>query len=175
MTEAEKDAIALRVREMVEAYWPGTEKGYGTCVHHSLVGMLELKRHGIAAQIQAGTLNWPVIEPEGDDGVCPTHFGMVWSPHEDASRYSMATGGIPEMHVWLGDAETQTLIDFSTYQLKELCTNTVGLQWDSADPPEYLWTQRPPNGVQYVPHVEAIGYTYSLLKPLWETRRQGGL
>jgi hypothetical protein len=168
----DRDKIAETVRDHVRIYWPDLEPRYGSCLHHSLIGLLELQKHGIEAQLQAGSISWPIIHPEDDDGVCNTHFSMMWEPHNPTSMQSVMTGGIPEMHAWLGIPETQTLIDFATHEIKNTCGGVTDLAWNSDDPPDYLWVtgEELPPGVIYRPDMGATKFAYSLWPALWETR-----
>lgn len=170
MTESVKDRIAETVRNGVEFYWPGQGTQYGTALHHALVGKLELMRHGIESQIQAGSMSWPIINLEDDDGEMNTHFSMMWDPDGMNSVMSMASGGIPEMHFWLAIGD-DTIVDFATHQFKMLCANTTPEEWTGEDPPDFLWAQGTlPKGVQYTPNEDAIKFAHFLLPGLWETR-----
>ena len=174
MDKEKKDEVAHVVQYMVDFYWPDLTPGLGSCLQHTVVGHLELKRRGIETVIQAGSICWPIIKPEDDDGVCNTHFSMMWEPDHPNSVLSTQTGGMPEIHAWLGIVESQELIDFATYQLKDLAKTTAGLEWTGEDPPEYLWTEGSelPGGVRYTPVGDAVEYVHGIIPHMWGTRRR---
>ena len=64
--------------------------------------------------IQAGSLQWPRIKPEDDDGVMNTHFAYMWTPGAYDSAMSVLMGNLPEMHVWVGIVDRQEVVDFTT-------------------------------------------------------------
>jgi hypothetical protein len=83
----------------------------GLCLYYAHPTIATLRKHGYQAVIQAGSLQWPRIRPEDDDGVMNTHFAYEWSPHEPASAMSVALGNLPEMHVWVGLIDSQEITD----------------------------------------------------------------
>ena len=170
----DKDAIAQEVRDRVLKLWPDTQDTpFGSCMHHTLVGAVVLAEHGIQVGMQAGSVSWPIIDMAKDDGVQNTHFSMMWEPTHPSSMMSLMNGGIPELHSWLGIATTQTIIDFSTYQLKKVAKSTANLEWEGEDPPDYLWCgcDEIPEHVHYSPEIGCMQFVNDTLPKLWATRQ----
>lgn len=126
----------------------------GLCLYYAGTVMETLQSYGYKALIQGGSLLWPRIKPEEDDGVMDTHFSYMWSPETLESQIAMSLGALPEMHVWVGLIDTQEIVDFSTRHLKEAATNR-GHKWIANDPPSYFWGNQLPDWVRYRPNVEA--------------------
>jgi len=134
------------------------------CFFRSVYGATVLQRQfKTRVLLQAGSAQWPRVTPAQDDGVCMTHFGYVWSPGEPPSVDALRAGTLPEMHVWLAEPQTQTLIDFSAgdfpAQAKALC----GYDWPGRKPPRVFCGKRPPCGVVYEPHIQAIKFALALV------------
>lgn len=129
----------------------------GGCIFWTLSGLKILHREGYQALPQAGNLQWPIVTHQTDDGVGPTHFSYMWSPKEFGSVLSIVQGGIPEIHTWIGLADTREIIDFSTGYLR-YCAEGMGFKWKAPDPPKYLWMKEFPRDVYYTPVREAIIY-----------------
>ncbi len=114
----------------------------GLCLYYAHYTASVLHRHGYHATIQAGSLQWPRIKPEDDDGVMNTHFAYMWTPMWTPGAYesalSVLMGNLPEMHCWVGIIDTQEIVDFTTRHLKTAAAN-LDLAWTAADPPEFLW------------------------------------
>lgn len=130
------------VRQAVLEDFPELENSVGSCLYSSLYTVLLLgKKHGIKAILQAGTMGWRVVKPELDNGIGITHFSFQWSPDTLASKIAVATGNLPEMHVWVGIPDTQELIDINTNIvpkfLQLMCPEQV---WSADMPPDFLWT-----------------------------------
>jgi hypothetical protein len=72
------------------------------------------------------------------------------------------------MHVWCGLPRSQTLIDFSTRDIRKHA-EAFGLIWRSGDPPEYLWTTAEdfPEWVVYTPSRDATLLACSILQDLF--------
>ena len=156
ITEIEKRIVSLDHRP-------------GLCLYYAHHTLSVLWRHGFQAVVQAGSLQWPRIRKEDDDGAMNTHFAYEWSPHDPASAMSVAIGNLPEMHVWVGIVDRQELVDFTTRHLKAACA-AVGMAWTAADPPQYLWCPagQLPDWVVYRPNREASIYACTLLKRLFD-------
>ena len=144
------------------------ENRHGLCLYLANHTVETLLRHGYQAVIQAGSLQWPRIRPEGDDGKINTHFAYMWTPQEPASDLSVAMGNLPEMHVWAGIVDSQEIVDFSTKHLKE-AASACGMTWTAKDPPRYLWcsTKSLPHWVVYRPDRDATIYACRLIKRLF--------
>lgn len=71
----------------------------GLCLHYAHHTASVLKHCGFRPAIQAGSLQWPRIRPEEDDGEISTHFAYMWSPQTSESMLSVTMGNLPEMHV----------------------------------------------------------------------------
>ena len=141
----------------------------GLCLYYAHHTAATLRKHGHQAVIQAGSLQWPRIRQEEDDGVMNTHFAYEWSPRDPASAMSVALGNLPEMHVWVGIVDRQEIVDFTTRYLKTAAT-ALGMAWTAADPPNYLWcpANQTPDWVVYRPNRDASMYACVLLKRLFD-------
>jgi hypothetical protein len=140
----------------------------GRCLYVAHATATVLHKAGLRPVIQAGSLQWPIMNREDDDGIGNTHFAYMWSPTSAASLAAIAAGLLPEMHVWCGLVEPQTLIDFSTGDLRRHA-EACGLVWRSADPPEYLIATagEMPDWVVYTPNRDATLYAYRILNRLF--------
>ncbi len=142
----------------------------GQCLYYAHHTAATLWKHGFEAVIQAGSLQWPRIRPEEDDGQVNSHFAYMWTPHDPASALAAALGNLPEIHVWVGILDRQELVDFSTRHLKTAAT-ARGMTWTAADPPRYLWSpgDQLPNWVVYEPNREATLYACKILQELFNS------
>ena len=140
----------------------------GLCLFYAHQTVSVLWQHGYRAVIQAGSLQWPRIRREEDDGVMNTHFAYEWTPHAPESAFSVALGNLPEMHVWVGLVDRQEIVDFTTRHLKAAAL-TLGMAWTAPDPPPYVWclANETPDWVVYRPNREASLYACTLLKRLF--------
>jgi hypothetical protein len=141
----------------------------GLCLYYAHHVASVLWHHRYRAVIQAGSLQWPRVRREEDDGIINTHFAYEWSPHTQASQVAMAVGNLPEMHVWVGILDTQEIVDFTTRHLKA-SAQALGMGWTAPDPPAYLWcpASATPDWVVYRPIAEASVYACSILKQLYD-------
>jgi hypothetical protein len=135
-------------RARAHSLWEGT----GVCliVAQALQEVLEAMDY--RAWIQAGTMSWPIVRREDDDGISPTHFGYQWSPTEIPSQIATMLNCMPEMHVWVAiPGAIEVLVDPTTQFLQEQCQKLTGLPWRHDPPPEYLWVPHDdlPSGVVY--------------------------
>ena len=71
----------------------------GLCLYYAHHTAAVLWRHNLPAVIQAGSLQWPRVRREEDDGQLDTHFAYMWTPTAPESALSVALGNLPEMHV----------------------------------------------------------------------------
>ena len=90
----------------------------GQCLYYAHHTATILWRHGLPAVIQAGSLQWPRVRREEDDGQIDTHFAYMWTPTDPESALSVALGNLPEIHVWVGILDRQEIVDFTTRHLR---------------------------------------------------------
>ena len=152
----------------IERHLARLEDRPGLCLYYAHHVAAVLWRHGYRAVIQAGSLQWPRVRRDEDDGVMNTHFAYEWTPQTPASAMSIALGNLPEMHVWVGLVEQQEIVDFTTRHLKASAI-ALGMTWTAADPPAYLWcpANQTPDWVVYRPNRDASLYACNLLKRLF--------
>ena len=72
----------------------------GLCLFYAHQAASVLWKHRYRVVIQAGSLQWPRVRREEDDGRMNTHFAYMWTPGAYDSALSVAMGNLPEMHVW---------------------------------------------------------------------------
>jgi hypothetical protein len=148
-----------KIVQEIERRITGLENQPGQCLFYAHHTASVLWQHHHKAVIQAGSLQWPRVRREEDDGQMNTHFAYMWTPHEPTSALSVALGNLPEMHVWVGLVDSQELVDFSTRRLKEAAADN-GMAWSAADPPKYLWCtgEEMPDWVVYTPNRDASAH-----------------
>jgi hypothetical protein len=144
------------------------EDGPGQCLYYAHHTAAILWRHKYKAVIQAGSLQWPRVRREEDDGRINTHFAYMWTPGAYDSALSVAMGNLPEMHVWVGILDSQEIVDFTTRHLRA-AAEARGMAWTAADPPPYLWcpAASTPDWVVYRPDRDASIYACMILKRLF--------
>lgn len=149
----DKDKIVCEIAAIMEQYYAPPLGA--RCLYWSYQLVLRLAKEGVRGLIQAGDAMWPRVRPEQDDGVSPTHFSYVWDKHEAMDK--ILRGIFPEIHVWVGIPESQTIIDLTTKYWPERCQQLIGCDWPGDKPPDYLWVHGDelPNGVIYNPKVDA--------------------
>lgn len=152
----------------IERHVARLENRPGLCLYSAHHAASVLWRHGYQAVIQAGSLQWPRVRREEDDGQINTHFAYEWTPHSPESALSVALGNLPEMHVWVGLVDRQEIVDFTTRHLKAAAA-ALGMAWTAADPPAYLWcsANATPDWVVYRPDRNASLYACTLLQRLF--------
>lgn len=131
------------------------EAGY--CIQWAHATLDRLAEEGIRATLQAGTMMWPIVDSEQDDGIRMSHFSYKWEWDSIVTRYRMAIDVLPEIHAWCGIVETREIIDLTTGFFPQLCAKTSGLEWIGVKPPAYLWARidmLPPR-VYYIPDARA--------------------
>lgn len=146
-----------------------TIKGTGTCLYSAHLVADCLWNLGERVVIQAGSLQWPRVRREEDDGAINTHFSYMWTPDDPASIAAMAAGKLPEMHVWAGLIDHQEIIDFSVGQLEKEAAR-AGLAWTADPPPAYLWASadRLPDWVIYTPNRDATILACKIIRNLFD-------
>lgn len=135
----------------------------GLCLYYAHQVASVLWQHHRRAVIQAGSLQWPRVRRDEDDGQINTHFSYMWAPRDRASQISAAIGNLPEMHVWVGIVDSQEVVDFSTRHIKQAALN-LNLAWTAADPPRYLWARSMPDWVRYHLNRDASLLACAILK-----------
>ena len=163
ITEPVKRVVIDRAKKIVDRIEVRKHKAclyWARAVEHVLTSM------GHRAIIQAGTMHWPIVRPEDDDGVSATHFSYMWEPDSPVSQRAVALGFLPEMHVWCALPDRQEIIDPTTQFLPQQTLETAGLAWREAEPPEYLWCSCDalPDRVGYIPNLSATGLALSILE-----------
>lgn len=109
--------------------------------------------------VQAGTVQWPRLDPDQDDGHPTTmsHFSYVWEPHGPTGLVELSYGRMPEMHVWVAvldqDIKTGWVVDITTRHLVSQCKSLIGKDWPGKRPPDFLWSRLRdiPDRVVYAP------------------------
>lgn len=157
-----------KIIQTIERHVSRLEDRPGLCLYYAHHTAATLWTNGYRAVIQAGSMQWPRVNRQEDDGAVNTHFAYMWTPRDPASALSVALGNLPEMHVWVGIVDRQELVDFSTRRLKEAAAG-LGMGWTAADPPPYLWcpASELPDWVVYQPNREASLYACNILKRLF--------
>lgn len=152
----------------IERRVSGLQDQPGLCLYYAHHTASVLWRHRYQAVIQAGSMQWPRVRREEDDGRMNTHFGYEWSPQRPESAMSVALGNLPEMHVWVGIVDRQEVVDFTTRHLKT-SAEAIGMPWTADDPPRHLWCPANdlPDWVQYRPNRDASVYANIILKRLF--------
>jgi len=159
-----RDAIYEEVdAHITEKFGVGFKTSGQCCLYWMMLGInYILANTGLRAIPQAGSVSWPIVAPELDDGVCATHFSMMWNtPREEAigigaAEVSESAVALPEMHCWIAIPETGEIVDFSTLYLPRIAEK-CGFQWRAPLPPRYLWTKarKLPERVFYEPNLSA--------------------
>ena len=154
-----KTRIWQQVRTRYQQHYGTEHMAKGSCLYWTLTGIPILHAHGYRALLQAGSMSWPIITPQMDDGIRATHFTYEWSPWRPESRAAMAKGALPKIHIWIGLPDENELVDFSTHWFPQQARKE-GLEWHTKPPPDFLWCSPStlPDGVHYKPDLSAIGY-----------------
>lgn len=122
---------------------------WGRCIVAAHFTCEELLERGCKAVLQAGSMQWPRIRPEQDDGKCATHFAYMWTPTSPISQRQLRRGATPELHAWVGILDTQEIVDVQTRYFPQACQLLIGQDWPGDPPPDYLWASEAPHGVVY--------------------------
>lgn len=163
----DQDRIVAEIRADIGNL--GCTRPHKACLYWAMLTIKALTRNGIRSVLQAGSLSWPIVTKENDDGVSASHFSYMWEESLLTKRL-IVLGLLPEMHVWVGIPSTQEIVDVTTCYLKQQCLESSGMQWRSDDPPDYLWADKAhtPNEVYYLPSkiatVLAAQYIINTLK-----------
>lgn len=132
-----------------------------SCLAAAVLTCQVLSEHGQRAVLQAGSMSWPLVTPEQDDGVGATHFSYVWEPDSEETKRRIASRLFPEIHCWaaLPDVGGGTIIDVTTRHFQERAKH-LNLTWRAAPPPDVLWTDVDhwPRDVVYHPSLSATRF-----------------
>lgn len=147
-----------------EAWYGREHMGRGSCLYWTLTGAAVLQRLGYRPLLQAGSLSWPIVPPDQDDGRSPTHFTYEWSPERPESQAALKLGLLPEIHIWIGLPDQNELVDFSTRWLPAQAARE-GLVWRTLAPPDFLWCgpSELPERVVYRPDLGAIRFILNFI------------
>lgn len=160
-SRSEKNAFVQRIREQREIEFPHVPEDK-SCLCSSFLVCRELVRLGHRPILQCGSIYWRAVSRKADDGKMPTHYSMVWSPHEINSILSVATGRLPEIHCWVGLLETQEIIDLTVKFFPMAWKNAIGYDWTAKTPPDYVWSNivscQKKYAVRYEPLKDATEY-----------------
>jgi hypothetical protein len=119
--------------------------------------------------IQAGQCSWPIVTPEQDDGVSPTHLSFMWDPEHIASRFANAAGRLPECHIWAAIPASGEIIDMTTRFFPEIARG-FRLDWLGPLPPDYFWgtaDELPDDRIVYKPNMDAIRLALLMIEESW--------
>lgn len=174
----DKDAIEKEVREEVERIFQAIKAETdqeillsGSCVWHAVAARRVLAKHLPDARVilQAGSMAWPCVTPEDDDGVSPTHFAYQWDPGSPDFILGLIRGDFPECHVWnavIPKSGKPMVVDFSAKYHRENCRLTQpDMKWTAPDPPGFVWYDEDsiPEGVCYTPSASAVQFIITML------------
>ena len=145
--------------------------GKGSCFYATATALVYLREAGLPVVLQAGSMSWPIIRREQDDGKRDTHFSYMWEIEDtipDPVRPFLVTGHIPEVHCWLGIPETHELIDFSMPEMRKHARNELGEDAAGMVVPDYLWSNKLPDWVFYEPFRKATELAYVIVEKILE-------
>lgn len=155
-------AVAL-IRHIFKKTYPHLDP-QKACLYWAVVTQRLLKELGKPAILQVGSLQWPRIRPEDDDGVIHTHFSYMWDWEEAKNR--MKQGLMPEFHAWVAVlTDPPEIVDVTTCYLPAQALELANLIWTAPAPPDFLWggEEDIPDGVRYRPDVKAIQVAHTIL------------
>jgi len=77
----------------------------------------------------------------------------------------VSLGILPEIHCWAGIIDTNEIVDLSTRHLVQQYEKTMRETWQAPAPPLYIWVNSDtiPDGVRYIPDMEAIHFALMTL------------
>ena len=121
--------------------WPEAEviRDTHSCLFMTACLQGVLATIGIKTMLQAGSCQWPMLEPENDDGECATHFSYQWEGlKDDRTNFFFRAGALPEMHCWLAYRDPDTIVDATSGSWPERA-HAGGHSWETPRPPDFLW------------------------------------
>lgn len=132
------------------------------CLFATLAAMRILRKHYYDAHFQAGTMSWPMVTSDKDDGKSPTHFSYVWSPESPASKIARILGGMPEIHCWVAIPQKELIIIDTQTKYFRQNAEEIGFVWQAPDPPDFLWCEvnKIPDSTIYHAYERAIKFAY---------------
>lgn len=159
MNDSQKQSVYRAVCELYQQRYGEDHMSRGSCMYWANCGGTILRTMGLRVLPQAGSMQWPILPKHLDDGKKDTHFTYLWSPNDPASKFAVAMGQLPEIHVWLGLPDENMIVDFSTKFFPQQAEE-YGLKWQTPLPPDFLWTpaDQLPERVHYVPDMDAIAF-----------------
>lgn len=162
ISQARKDEIVKVVRDKMDKKYPKYQH-HRMCLFWAYETYKILKICGLNALIQAGSASWPMVSKELDDGISSTHFSYKF---EDTpfNLKRMAHGHLPEMHVWVGIVETKEIVDLTTKFWPQQAKEIGNHEWKNKLPPDYFWSDKHDDDVQYDVDGLATVFAMSILK-----------
>lgn len=169
MVETIRVKVAERIKLLAETNGEEIDEA-ATCFWTTIIGWQFINERikagnfpkGSRVLIQAGTMSWPFVTHEQDDGVSPTHFTYLFEPDAIGNVINLLTGALPEMHCWLALYQPRkgwSLIDLcSRYHKTQFKRLMPGSEWKAPDPPDYVWggNESLPDATLYQPDELAI-------------------
>ena len=164
MTKREKHRFVKKIRDLFPILHPDVERPHKSCLYWADTTCKVLTSAGIRTVLQAGSMSWPRINPEQDDGVMNTHLSYVWEPHNHTTIQRLMDGLLPEIHIWCAIPETMEIVDLTTRYHQQQCQD-LGMDWLGDPPPDYLWSDQKhwPDRVRYVPDRSATYLAINML------------
>ena len=135
---ATKDEIVTEARALFRRSFPEINEQQA-CLYLAACVIKVAEKHGIRLVLQAGSCFWDQLPDDLADGVSDTCFGYEWEPDSVATAIHLASGVMPELHVWAGDPITQEIVDLTTGFFPAQYKALVGKEWRGKVPPNYLW------------------------------------
>lgn len=166
-----KERIVREARRLFRARFPDVAEG-AACLYLTLC-VIEVAYHqGIKLSPQAGSASWRRVRPDQDDGVCCTHFSYMWEPDNPQTMWRLTMGMLPEMHVWAADPERREIIDLTTRDLPQQCSELAHMDWPGDKPPDHLWCgfEGLPEGTHYTADRLATSIAGNLMVDIIEGR-----
>lgn len=168
-SDTQKAELVEEARALYRRLWPDDTRVRDTraCLFHAVALQCLLKsRYDFDTMLQAGTCQWPMLAREDDDGECATHFAYQWNGLGDLQTVmTISEGAMPEMHVWLGTRNPDTIIDPTTGTWQARAREGGYERWTAPAPPAFLWVtvdelmnmiDSPYDmGITYLPHLDA--------------------
>lgn len=135
----------------------------GHCLFSAAASLLILWARGHRNYIlQAGSAFWRA-EEQTPEGLDPLMFGYQYD--KDIALAYLAKGMMPEMHCWVGDPTTNTVLDITSRDQVIQAKRTASIDWDDAVvPPDYEWRTCADSQGKYRPDEHAIMAAAYLLK-----------
>jgi len=168
-TTTDRELLVNRIRGYFKRRYTGDDPARACLYWAQATTEVITVKTGQRCIIQAGTLNWPIVTVEQDDGVSPTHLSFEWNPDHIASKFARDCGKMPEMHVWAAIPDTGEIIDMTTRFLPQIA-NTFKLVWRGPQPPEYFWgtsEELPDDRIRYAANMPAIRLALAMIEASW--------